>query len=280
VTVTNPDGQSDSLPRSFTFYGPPMASKVTPPKGPIAGGTQVEIACEGVQPGVQVEFGGVPLVEVRPMGQYLIAGRTGARAEEGPVDVVMINPDGQRGTLKNGFTYEGAPAPVVTKVSPANGPAAGGTNVQINCETLQPGVRVEFGGSPLADVTPSGKFLLTGRTTAHASGPVDVVLINPDGKRGTLEKGFTYDAAPAPVVTKVSPDQGSASGGTPVQISCENFQPGVRVEFGGAPLQDVAPLGKFMLTGRTSPHEAGPVDIVLINPDGQTAKLSSAFIYR
>jgi hypothetical protein len=279
VTVTNPDGQAVTLRRAFHFYGPPTASKVTPASGPAAGGTSVQIACEGIQPGVQVEFGGVPLRDVQPMGQFLITGRTVEHAA-GPVEVVLINPDGQRGTLANGYTFEGAPAPVVTKVSPTTGPAAGGTMVQISCELFQPGVQVELGGSPLTDVTSMGKFMLQGRTTAHTSGPVDVVLINPDGQRGTLAKGFSYDAAPAPVISRVSPDRGPAAGGTPVQISCENFQPGTRVEFGGAPLLDVAPMGKFMLTGRTSPHAAGATDVVLINPDGQTVKLAGGFTYQ
>jgi hypothetical protein len=86
--------------------------------------------------------------------------------------------------------------------------------------------------------------------------------------------------APAPIltITSVSPSSGPTSGGDSIVIAGTGFQPGTTVTFDG-----VAPefwtVGLSTITMRTPPHVVGPVDLVVKNPDGQTATLQAAYTY-
>jgi len=56
------------------------------------------------------------------------------------MDVTIINPDGQKVTLKNTFLYN--PLPHITKVIPDNGRLAGGTKIVIQGGGYLPGAKV------------------------------------------------------------------------------------------------------------------------------------------
>ncbi|GHU08512.1 hypothetical protein FACS189431_4910 [Alphaproteobacteria bacterium] len=75
-----------------------------------------------------VTFDGVPATNVTIVNDTTITATTPAHATPGAVDVVVDGPDGLA-TMTNGFTYV-AP-PVVTSITPNNGPTTGGTNVTI-----------------------------------------------------------------------------------------------------------------------------------------------------
>ena len=60
------------------------------------------------------------------------------------VDVVLTNPNGQTSTLQNGFTYNGAPAPAISSISPASGPSTGGSLVTISGAGFTNGTTVTF----------------------------------------------------------------------------------------------------------------------------------------
>ena len=73
------------------------------------------------------------------------------------------------------------------------------------------------------------------------------------------------------------------SGGWPfysTEIVGTGFKEGARAVFGGieSPWTEILPNGKI----RTLPvwHEPGPVDVVVINPDGSSATLTSGFTYK
>ena len=59
------------------------------------------------------------------------------------VDVTITNPDGQKATVTAAFAF--VPAPTLSGVSPASGPAAGGTQVTLSGANFQPGAKVFFG---------------------------------------------------------------------------------------------------------------------------------------
>jgi hypothetical protein len=97
---------------------------------------------------------------------------------------------------------------------------------------------------------------------------------------------------PAPTITNVSPGSGPLAGGTSLTISGTNFVNGATVAFVELPSNDVfgtpssksaASLtfnGSTQLTVTTpSASTAGAVDVVVMNPDVQTATRSSGFTY-
>lgn len=91
-----------------------------------------------------------------------------------------------------------APAPVITSVDPGQGRLAGGTAVTVRGAAFVPGARVRIGGSDAATTYVSDVQLNAVTPAGAAPGPVQVVVVNPDGQRAVLEGGFTY-LAPAGV---------------------------------------------------------------------------------
>jgi hypothetical protein len=121
-----------------------------------------------------------------------------ANASAGPRDVVVSNPDLQSGILPDGFSVV-TPTLAVTSIAPASG--RHGTTVQIKAVT---GSNFKTGASIKLDktgyTTISGKnvrvvspTIITCSFTIPASartGPRDVTVTNPDGKKSTLVNGF------------------------------------------------------------------------------------------
>jgi hypothetical protein len=86
-------------------------------------------------------------------------------------------------------------------------------------------------------------------------------------------------AAPAPAVTAITPNSGSANGGTAVTISGTNFQAGATVTIGGTSATGVNVASATSITATTPAHTAGTVDVVVRNPDNGTGALTGGFTY-
>ena len=69
------------------------------------------------------------------------------------VDIVVTNPDGQKATLSAAFEFQ--PSPVISAVSPASGPAAGGTVLTITGANFAQGATVLIGDKPAENVVVS-----------------------------------------------------------------------------------------------------------------------------
>ena len=98
----------------------------------------------------------------------------------------MTNPDGQSGSLANGFTFVAPPA--VTTVSPNSGPSAGGTAVTLTGTDFTTGATVTIGGVAATNVIVVSATSITLTTPAHSAGAVTVVVTNPDGQSGSLRE--------------------------------------------------------------------------------------------
>jgi hypothetical protein len=83
------------------------------------------------------------------------------------------------------------PLPLITSLSPNNGTTAGGTAVTINGANFRSGATVTFGGTSVA-VTFVNSTQLTVTSPAHATGPVSVVVTNPDTASVTKTNAFFY----------------------------------------------------------------------------------------
>jgi hypothetical protein len=193
----------------------------------------------------------------------------------GVVSITVRNPDAQSSTLAGAFTY--VAALVLTSLSPASGPSAGGTTVTLNGSSFQSGASVSFGGVDSGQVTFVSSTGLVAVTPAHAAGVVNVTVRNPDNQTGTLSSGFTYNAAPT--IKDVTPNTGPAGGGTPVTLTGGNYQSGATVSFGGVNSTAVTFINGTELHALTPAHAAGAVNVVVTNPDSQSATLSGGFSY-
>jgi hypothetical protein len=170
--------------------------------------------------------------------------------------------------------------PTLASIDPNNGPANGGTTVTLTGSNFNSGATVAFDG-----ISASATFInnksITAVTPPHAAGAVDVVVKNPDGTAAKLKSAFTYDASqlPMPTLTAIMPMQGPASGGTMVTIEGNNFVSGLNVKIGARDAIMVSATSAE-ITALTPPGDAGAVDVVVTNPDGQSAILPGAFTYK
>lgn len=83
------------------------------------------------------------------------------------------------------------PTAKITKVTPANGPAVGGTVVTIEGEHLDGVTSVTFGGTPGTALTVLSPRKLRVTTPAKAAGAVTVAVVDDSGTQ-SKPNGFTF----------------------------------------------------------------------------------------
>ena len=179
-------------------------------------------------------------------------------------------------------TTSPAPTPAglaLTAIEPAFGGTMGATLVRIFGTGLQGTQNVSFGGIPATRVgwSPDGTSV-SATTPPGAVGTVDVVVINGSGSV-TLRGAFTYGSATPVSITAVSPGAGATAGGTFLTIHGTGFQAGAKVTVGDL---DATVLYQTLATELdlyTRPHLAGPVDVVVTNPDGQAVRVVARYTY-
>jgi hypothetical protein len=185
VSVTTPGG-TDTLGGSFTYLDPPSVTSVSPPTGPVAGGTAVTVTGTGFVTGTAVTFDGLPAAVSSVTSTTLTV--TAPAHPAGAVDVVVTSPGGVL-TLVDGYTY--LAAPTLSGISPDSGTDAGGTAVTLTGDHLSGTTVVTFGGVPATDVLVVDDQTVTATAPAGSDGPVDVVATTPSGA-AILPGGFTY----------------------------------------------------------------------------------------
>jgi cytochrome c peroxidase len=83
----------------------------------------------------------------------------------------------------------------------------------------------------------------------------------------------------APTLTSIAAGSGTADGGDAVTLSGTNFTSGTTVTIGGVRAGFLNVVSATSITARTGPHAPGNADVVVTNPDGQSATLPNGFNY-
>jgi IPT/TIG domain-containing protein len=142
------------------------------------------------------------------------------------------------------------------------------------------GATVRFGAAAATNVSVASASRITATSPAQAAGSVSVTVTNPDGQSGTLASAFLYSSTPPPPgITSVTPASGSTVGGTLLTIAGANFAAGASVTLGGTAATAVSVVSASSLTATAPAHAAGAVNVVVTNPDGQSATLASGYAY-
>jgi len=283
VAVTRADGFSAILQAAFAYSAPaPAPTAVFPTQSPLSGGITAVLSGSGFEPGCEVFVGGVEASDVVVPLDSVLTFTAPPSATEQLVDIVVINPDTQQGTLASAFSYVdttfGDPAPEVTALTPPRGPVQGGTVLAVFGSNFKPGAKVLFGGIE-STIHVVEADLVTVTTPPGFVGPVDVTVLNPDGQSGILPSGFDYLIAtdPKPILAGITPTSGPEEGGTPVILTGDEFTGGGLGFVGYRPLSSWAVLNSSIATGTTSPVPAGFADVIITNGDGQSTILEDAF---
>jgi hypothetical protein len=85
--------------------------------------------------------------------------------------------------------------------------------------------------------------------------------------------------AAAPILSAISPASGPTSGGTAVTLTGQNFASGATVTFGGVAGTSVVVVNATQITANTPAHAQGSVNVVVANPDGQSATRTGGFTF-
>jgi hypothetical protein len=203
-------------------------------------------------------FDGYTASECAP-SLYLCNGELGYDAPSG-----MGTPDGVP-------VIAGETRPTVTAVAPDEGPAKGGTKVTISGANLAGVTEVRFGAAKAKSFKLGAATTITAVAPAGAPGTsVNVVVVTADGESATSAADtFTY--AGAPTVTKVSPDEGPAAGGTEVTISGAGFTNATKVSFGKAKAKYTVTSATSITAEAPAQKKAGALDVVVTTKAGKSA---------
>jgi IPT/TIG domain/Galactose oxidase, central domain/Kelch motif len=187
----------------------PVVTGVSPASGLAAGGTAVTVTGSNLAGG-SVAFGGIAATGVSCTAASCTAT---SPAGTGTVNVTVTTAGGTSATsAADQFTYQAAPpaAPAVTAVSPASGPAAGGTVVTVTGSSLAGGT-VAFGTAAATGVSCTATSCTT--TSPAGTGTVNVTVTTSGGTSATSSADqFTYTtSAPANLI----PNPGFESAGVP-----------------------------------------------------------------
>jgi hypothetical protein len=121
---------------------------------------------------------------------------------------------------------------------------------------------------PNGNIAPPGYYMLFLINNKGVPSVASFVLLNSSG-----------GGNPAPTVTSVSPNSGSAGGDTGVTIKGTNFASGATVTFGGSAATNVSVVSSTSITAKTPSHSAGAVNVAVKNSDGQSGTLNSGYSY-
>jgi hypothetical protein len=169
--------------------------------------------------------------------------------------------------------------PELNFINPPRGPSTGQTKVTIGGLNFRPGVKVFFDDLETpTELLNEGTLVVN--TPPHDVGLVPIRITNSDGMTNVFPNAFEYvtPPPPGPVLNFTSPSSGPTSGGTSVRISGSNFQRGSRIIWNNRELSATFIDTNFLMV--TTPlNNPGPIPVVVINPDGQTAELNPGFTY-
>ena len=270
VRVINPDGQEVTLPTPFTYsLLPPVLTSITPDTDTVAGGTSVTLIGENFQAGATLTIGGNAATEVTFVSSTELTARVPGGIA-GDANVVVTNPDGGSVSLESGFTYMQLP-PIATGIDPASSAVTGGAVVTITGENFQERPTVRFGENEATEVIFVSATELTVIAPAGEAGAAVVKVINPDGQEVILPTPFTYALLP-PVITSITPDNDTTTGGASVTLRGENFQSAASVAFGGNEATDIV-VSDTEITATVPAGEAGVATVTITNPDGQSEQI-------
>jgi hypothetical protein len=259
----------------LTFTAPTATaslSSISPTSGPAVGGTSVAFTGAGFDTAAGqtvFSFGGALATSVACSSSTSCTGTS--PAGHGVVSVT-VTVDGVAGAGSASFSY----VPSLISMSPASGPAAGGTSVSFSgtgFDTIAGHTVFSFGGRAAAAVSCSSSTSCTG-TSPAGQGAV-TVTVTVDGVAGTGSGIFSY----VPSLSSISPTTGSIAGGTVVTITGLGLAAGqTQFEFGGNFATGVSCNTSGTSCSAATPPGTGIVSVVAI-VNGLTSN-SLSFRYR
>ena len=280
VSVSTPYA-SDTLISGYAYIDPEHGEgtlellTAVPNSGPASGGTTVTLSAYGLTDAqdLDVRFGVKEATVTSVDSEAHTATVIAPPGQPGPVTVSASSSRGET-ALPEAFTY--LPDLEVTAVSPAMGPAAGGTQVTLFGKGFADGMIARVGPLPCTGVMVKNPTELAAVTPPGSPGPSNV-SVSFQGATATLEDAFEFEAKSTDVIVS-KPAGGAIAGGTFLRIFGTGFGESAKVLVGGAEASDVTVHDSTLITAITPPGELGPADVIVTTANVQE-ELHAAFTY-
>ena len=273
VTTPTPTATSATSPADqFTYEPAPTVSGLSPTAGPLAGHTLVTITGSGFTDATAVDFGtNDPATDVTVVSDTTITAYSPLATVAGPVDVSVTNPTGMS---TSSFPYQYEPVPTVSGLSPADGPAGGGTMVTITGIGFTDVTAVDFGlNNPATNLTLSSSGRSLTAESPAGTGTVDVIVTTAGGMSAASPADlFTY----GPTISSISPSAGPLNGYTQVTITGTGFTGASAVDFGTTAATSFTVVNPTTITA-VSPQATSPgtVSVTVTTPAAISATPST-----
>jgi len=236
----------------------PTVAGVSPGTGSTAGGTSVTITGTNFEGATSVSFGASNATKFTVGSPTSITAISPA-GTAGTVNVTVTTPAGTSPTVPaDRFTY--VPPPIIKKLSPKAGPAAGATAVTITGSNFDGATAVSFGAHSAAEFTVNSQTSITAVSPAGAEA-VNVTVTTPGGTSATSRRDqFSF----TPSVESVTPASGPTAGGTTVTVAGAGFALGTTAttfKFGSKRATAVECTSNTSCTVTSPANVAGSVEV-------------------
>ncbi len=172
--------------------------------------------------------------------------------------------------------FKGA-APVVRSIKPGAGPLAGGNTVTIAGKNLTGATSVKFGSRLGTRVKVLSDDEVTVRVPA-GSGELHVTVVTAGGGANAVAAAAIYTYAASPVIERITPSSGNASGGNTVHLDGPGLVWALKVEFGTHSATDLKVLSADAISVKV-PAGTGTVKVVVLARGGKSA-VTKRTLYR
>jgi hypothetical protein len=247
----------------------PTIKALSRTSGPTTGGTSVTVTGTLFSTVVHVRFGTTTAKSYTLKSTTQLVATSPAHAA-GTTRVSVTTAKGTTPiTPADNFKFV-IPPPAVTGLSPASGPAAGGTTITVSGTALTGASAVFFGTTKVTTTLSvnAGGTQLTVKSPAGPSGAsVDVRVMTTVGESPIVGPDlFTY----GPTITSLSRTSGPHAGGTKVTIAGAGFSAVTSVKFGTVAAQSYTISSSTSIVATSPAHAAGQVRISVATADGTT----------
>lgn len=169
----------------------------------------------------------------------------------------------------------------VTSISPARGPAKGGTTVTVHGSGFLPiaGADMALVGTAKVAASCTSTTTCTITVPAHAAGTAAIRVSAEDGPASPAVSAGNYTYVAAPGVTSLSPAKGTVKGGTKVTIHGANLAGASEVHFGTAKATAVKVVSASEVTVTAPAGKKGTVEVTVTTTGGTSSATAAGAKY-
>lgn len=194
-----------------------------------------------------------------------------------PTSITVLNPSGTgvcdvtvvtNGGTSNGLAFYYIPFPIITTLSAASGPTAGGNTINIYGYNLSTATEVSFAANTATPTIVNDGLISVTVPAGTSAGDIQMNVTTVGGTTAN----FNYTYVDEPTLSSISPSSGPTNGGTSVTLSGTGFQTTNSITVGGNPCS-YGVINSTTLAIITPPGTSGAADVVVTTNGGSATSV-------